>query len=101
METSLNLFTCAAISSFTFSFKRHLSAVLGGGAARRPAWAKSVPGSTIAKISANRQRSVFIGTILTRSPGSRVIAVIARDRLGIVGASQALDSENPNHPCDP
>src|SRR6476646_3846950 len=64
METSLNLFTCAAISSLMFSFKRHLSAVLGGGAALRPAWANSVPGRTIAKKSANRQRSVFIAKIL-------------------------------------
>src|ERR1044071_2937595 len=64
METSLNLLTCAAISSLMFSFKRHLSAVLGGGAARRPAWANSVPGRTIANKSANNQRSVFIGKIL-------------------------------------
>src|SRR6476646_39609 len=64
IDTSLNLATCAAISSLMFSFKRHLSAVLGGGAARRPAWAKSITGRTIAKISANSQRSVFIGKIL-------------------------------------
>jgi hypothetical protein len=53
-----------------FSFKRHLSAVLGGGAARRPAWANSVPGSTIAKKSANNQRSVFMDSILQDRPES-------------------------------
>src|ERR1051325_3900348 len=64
METSLNLLTCAAISSLMFSFKRHLSAVLGGGAARRPAWANNVAGRTIANKSANSQHPVFIGMIL-------------------------------------
>src|SRR6185312_15539703 len=64
METSLNLLTCAAISSLMFSFRRHLSAVLGGGAARRPAWANSVPGRIIAKISGNSRSPVFIAKIL-------------------------------------
>src|SRR5262249_44056877 len=64
METSLNLATWPAISSLMFSRSRHLSAVLGGGAARRPAWDQVVP--EIAAINAKTvsQSLVFMTSIL-------------------------------------
>src|SRR5215472_7944821 len=61
METSLNLATCAAMSSLMFSCSRHLSAALGGGAARRPAWACMMPETVT---SNKRTRSFFMGLIL-------------------------------------
>ena len=67
IDTSLNFATCAAISSLTFSFRRHLSAVLGGGAARRPAWANVVPEAVItnaAKSETKSQRLVCMVLIL-------------------------------------
>src|SRR5579859_1459112 len=60
IDTNLNLATWAAMSSLMLSLSRHLSAVLGGGAARRPACAIMVPEAAARRST----RSLFMGKIL-------------------------------------
>src|SRR5262249_39961527 len=57
------------MSSFMFSRSRHLSAVLGGGAARRPAWACMGPEAVVINIRTGSQRWIFMKLILTTIDG--------------------------------
>src|SRR5215472_13934143 len=65
METNLNLATWAAMSSLMFSRSRHLSAFLGGGAARRPACANTRLEAEIINKRTGSQGWIFMDLILT------------------------------------